>query len=411
MHIYALKWIISFIFSLQCIFIYIVNIILTGVQLKDEYLMIQQSANEFARKEIMPVAAKMDRENFFPVDLFRKMGKEGYLGVTIPEEYGGSGSDYLSQAIIEEEISYASGSLGLSYGAHSNLCLDNLYRNGSESLREKYVPGLCSGDSIGSLGMTEPSSGSDALAMKTTADQDSGSFILNGSKTFITNAPYANVFLVYARTGKDITPFVVESGDEGFSRGQEFDKTGMRGSPTGTIFFNDILLGPERVVGDLNGGKMVLLSGLNLERAILSFNAIGIARRALDLAVSYASERKQFGRSISDFELVQEKLAYMYTKFESSRLFAMEALERVKNDRMDSLDAASAILYASEASEYIAREALQIFGGYGYIKDFEIERIFRDSILLTIGAGTNEIRKKVISEALVKKYRGDNSGR
>ncbi|AGO60641.1 MULTISPECIES: isovaleryl-CoA dehydrogenase [Ferroplasma] len=372
--------------------------------MKDEYIMIQQSAKEFAEKEIIPVAAKMDRENFFPRELFRKMGKEGYLGVTIPEQYGGSGSDYVSQAIIEEEISYASGSLGLSYGAHSNLCLDNLYRNGSEYLREKYLEKLCSGEHVGSLGMTEPSSGSDALSMKTSATMDKGNFILNGSKTFITNAPYADIFLVYARTGENITPFVVESSDRGFSRGQEFDKTGMRGSPTGTIFFNDIILPENRIVGKLNGGRNVLLSGLNLERAVLAFNSIGIARRALDLAIGYASERKQFGRPISDFELVQEKLAYMYTKFESSRLFAMEALKRVQEDRMDSLDAASAILYASESSEYIAREALQIFGGYGYIKDFEIERVFRDSILLTIGAGTNEIRKKVISEALIKKY-------
>ncbi len=379
--------------------------------MKDEYSMIQQSARQFAEKEIMPVATKMDRENYFPRELFRKMGREGYLGVTIPEQYGGSGSDYVSQAIIEEEISYASGSLGLSYGAHSNLCLDNLYRNGSEYLREKYLEKLCSGDYMGSLGMTEPSSGSDALSMKTSAVEDNGSFILNGSKTFITNAPYADVFLVYARTGENITPFVVEGTDSGLSRGQEFDKTGMRGSPTGTIFFNGIILPKERIVGKINEGRRVLLSGLNLERAVLAFNSIGIARRALDLAIGYASERKQFGRPISDFELIQEKLAYMYTKFESSRLFAMEALKRVQEDQMNSLDAASAILYASESSEYIAREALQIFGGYGYIKDFEIERVFRDSILLTIGAGTNEIRKKVISEALIKKYvRGGRNG-
>jgi isovaleryl-CoA dehydrogenase len=384
--------------------LYILEPSFYGVFLKDEYIMIQQSARQFAEKEIMPIAAKMDRENFFPRDLFRKMGREGYLGVTIPQEYGGSGSDYLSQAIIEEEISYASGSLGLSYGAHSNLCLDNLYRNGSDNIREKYVEKLCSGEYLGSLAMTEPSSGSDALSMKTGAIEDNGHFILNGSKTFITNAPYSDVFLVYARTGNDITPLVVESKDKGFSRGQEFDKTGMRGSPTGTIFFNDIKLSTGRIVGKINGGKKVLLSGLNLERAVLAFNSIGIARRALDLAIGYAAERRQFGRPISDFELIQEKLAYMYTKFESSRLFAMEALKRVQEDRMDSLDAASAILYASEASEYIAREALQIFGGYGYIKDFEIERVFRDSILLTIGAGTNEIRKKVISEALMKRY-------
>ncbi|WP_337859867.1 acyl-CoA dehydrogenase family protein [Ferroplasma sp.] len=379
--------------------------------MKDEYIMIQQSARQFAEKEIMPVAKKMDRENFFPAELFRKMGKEGYLGITIPEEYGGSGSDYISQAIIEEEISYASGSLGLSYGAHSNLCLDNLYRNGSKYLREKYLEKLCSGEYIGSLGMTEPSSGSDALSMKTKAVENKNDFVLNGSKIFITNAPYADVFLVYARTGENITPFIVESSDKGFSRGQEFDKMGMRGSPTGTIFFNDITLNKGRIVGEMNGGKKVLLSGLNLERAVLAFNAIGIARRAMDLSINYAVERKQFGKAIKDFELIQEKLAYMYTKFESSRIFAMEALTRVQENRMDSLDAASAILYASESSEYIAREALQIFGGYGYIKDFEIERVFRDSILLTIGAGTNEIRKKVISEALIKKYsRGGKNG-
>jgi isovaleryl-CoA dehydrogenase len=374
--------------------------------LKDEYIMLQQSARQFAEKEIMPVSKKIDSDNYFPLELFRKMGREGYLGVTIPERYGGSGSDYVSQAIIEEEISYASGSLGLSYGAHSNLCLDNLYRNGSEYLKEKYLEKLCSGEYIGSLGMTEPSSGSDALSMKSTATEQNGGFILNGSKTFITNAPYADVFLVYAKTGENITPFIVESSDNGFSRGQEFNKMGMRGSPTGTIFFNDLFLNKDRIVGKINEGKKVMFSGLNLERAVLAFNSIGIARRAMDLAVNYASERKQFGMPLSGFELIQEKLAYMYTKFESSRLFAMEALKRVQEDRMDSLDAASAILYASESSEYIAREALQIFGGYGYIKDFEIERVFRDSILLTIGAGTNEIRKKVISEALIKKYSG-----
>ncbi|MFG1389682.1 acyl-CoA dehydrogenase family protein [Acidiplasma aeolicum] len=202
-----------------------------------------------------------------------------------------------------------------------------------------------------------------------------------------------------------IIPHLILSDDEGFSRGKRFEKLGMRGSPTGEIYFNNIKLKSDRIVGGLNNGKRVLLSGLNMERAVLSFNAIGIARRALDLAVEYSIERNQFGKPIHEFELIQEKLAYMYTKFESSRLFALEALKRVNNDKMDALDAAAAILYASESSEYIAREALQIFGGYGYIKEFEIERVFRDSILLTIGAGTNEIRKKVISESLIKKYK------
>ncbi len=378
--------------------------------MNDEYDILRESARQFSEKEISPLAKKIDYENYFPVDLFRKMGSLGYLGVTIPVEYGGSGSDYVSQAIIEEEISYASGSMGLSYGAHSNLCLDNLYRNGSEFIRENYVASLANGKSIGSLGMTEPSSGSDALSMKTHAEFTGNKCILNGSKTFITNAPYADIFLVYARTGKDITPFVVLSSDDGFSRGPEFDKFGMRGSPTGEIYFNNIPLDESRIVGSLNNGKNVMFSGLNMERSILSFNSIGIARRALDLAVNYSIERKQFNRPIHEFELIQEKLAYMYTKFESSRVFAYEALNRVNSNKMNSLDAASSILYASESCEYIAREAMQIFGGYSYIKDFEIERLFRDSLLLTIGAGTNEIRKKIISEALIRKYR-ENGGK
>lgn len=373
--------------------------------MEEEYDILRESVKSFSEKEIMPVSRKIDHDDYFPMEIFKKMGSLGYLGITIPEEYGGSGSDYISQAIIEEEISYASGSLGLSYGAHSNLCLDNLYRNGSEYIRENYVPKLCSGDNIGSLGMTEPSSGSDALSMKTNAVKDGDNYVINGSKTFITNAPYADQFLTYARTGDNYTAFLILSDDEGFSRGKRFEKLGMRGSPTGEIYFNNIKLKSDRIIGGLNNGKRVLLSGLNMERAVLSFNAIGIARRGLDLAIEYSIERNQFGKPIHEFELIQEKLAYMYTKFESSRLFALEALKRVNNDKMDALDAAAAILYASESSEYIAREALQIFGGYGYIKDFEIERVFRDSILLTIGAGTNEIRKKVISELLIKKYK------
>ncbi|KPV47606.1 isovaleryl-CoA dehydrogenase [Acidiplasma aeolicum] len=373
--------------------------------MEEEYDILRESVKSFSEKQIMPVSRKIDHDDYFPREIFKKMGSLGYLGITIPEEYGGSGSDYISQAIIEEEISYASGSIGLSYGAHSNLCLDNLYRNGSEYIRENYVPKLCSGDNIGSLGMTEPSSGSDALSMKTNAVKDGVNYVINGSKTFITNAPYADQFLTYARTGDNYTAFLILSDDEGFSRGKRFEKLGMRGSPTGEIYFNNIKLKSDRIIGGLNNGKRVLLSGLNMERAVLSFNAIGIARRALDLAIEYSIERNQFGKPIHEFELIQEKLAYMYTKFESSRLFALEALKRVNNDKMDALDAAAAILYASESSEYIAREALQIFGGYGYIKDFEIERVFRDSILLTIGAGTNEIRKKVISESLIKKYK------
>ncbi|AAT43774.1 acyl-CoA dehydrogenase family protein [Picrophilus oshimae] len=366
---------------------------------------IRENVKEFSEKEIMPLSKKIDEDDYFPVDLFKKLGRQGYLGVTIPEEYNGTNLGYMAQAIIEEEISYCSGSIGLSYGAHSNLCLDNLFRNGSNYIRENYVTKLASGDMIGSLGMTEPSAGTDALSMKTRADEMDGKYRINGSKTFITNAPFADVFLTYARTGDDISAFLILASDAGFSRGKSFKKLGMRGSPTGEIYFNDIIIGSDRIIGGINHGKNVMFSGLNMERAILAFNSIGISRRAFDLAMEYSMEREQFGKPIHEFELIQEKLAYMYTKLETSRLFAYHALENVQKDRMNSLDAAASILYASETSEYIAREALQIFGGYGYIKDFEIERLMRDSILLSIGAGTNEIRKKLIAEALVRRYK------
>ena len=370
----------------------------------DTYRDLRDAVRSFVRKEVFPAATEMDRNDHFPTDLFRKMGKLGYLGITIPEEYGGSGMDYRAQAIVEEELGYASASLGLSYGAHSNLCLDNLFRNGSESMRREYVPKLASGEWIGSLALTEPGSGSDALAMKTTAKAAGKDYIVTGSKTLITNAPYADLFLAYARTGDAYTPFVILSTDKGFSRGAKFDKMGMRGSPTGEVFFDSIMLPEDRVVGKAGSGKDIIMSGLNSERVILSFIFIGLARRAIDLSVRYSMQRKQSGKYLYEFEMIQEKLAVMYTRYEAGRLLAMKALNKLENDRMDAMSAATAIYYVAESAEQIAREAIQIHGGYGYVKDFEVERLLRDAILGQIGAGTTEIRKKLISSGLIKNY-------
>ncbi len=371
----------------------------------ETYNLFRESIREFAKREVSNIASRMDREDYFPIDVFRKMGKAGFLGTTIPEKYGGSGMGYESQAIIEEELGYYSPSLALSFGAHSNLCLDNLYRNGSEAIRKEYVPKLSSGEWLGSLCLTEPSSGSDALAMKTHAEKKGDYYMLNGSKTFITNAPYADLFLVYARTGENYTAFVVLSDDDGFSRGKKFDKMGMRGSPTGEIFFDGIRLGEERIIGKYGDAKNIILSGLNSERVILSYIFTGISRRSLEIALDYAINRKQFGQPISNFEMIQEKLAVMYTKLETSRLLCSKSLKTLENDRMDALSAASAIYYAAECSEYISREAIQILGGIGYTREGEVERLLRDAILGQIGAGTTEIRKKLISAGLVKRYK------
>ncbi len=373
---------------------------------QDTYDAIRESVREFCRKEVLPVSSKIDREDWFPEKLFREMGKMGYLGLTIPEKYGGSGLGLKAQAIVQEEIGYASASLALSFGAHSNLCLDSVYRNGSDFIRENYVSRLASGEWIGSLCLTEPGSGSDALAMKTTAKRGDGGYIINGSKTLITNAPFANLFLVYAKTGESTyTAFIVLESDKGLRRGNKFDKMGMRGSPTGELFFDDLFVPDERILGRVDGGRDIILSGLNSERAILAVLFVGISRRALELSIDYAAQRIQGGKPISDYEMIQEKLAYMYTKTEASKLLSYRAVDRVQEDKMNVIDSASSILYAAEVSEYVSREAIQIFGGYGYTRESEVERLLRDAILGQIGAGTTEIRKKIVSRALMKNFR------
>lgn len=370
----------------------------------ETHMELRETVREFVKRKIQPIASRIDTEDYFPEEIFKEMGRLGLLGITVPEEYGGSGMDYAAQALVEEELGYVSPPIALSYGAHSNLCLDSLYRNGSIQQREEYVPKLCSGEWIGSLALTEPSSGSDALAMKTEAVRDGDGFLLNGSKTLITNAPYSDLFFVYARTGKEYTPFVVLSGDKGFSRGSKFSKMGMRGSPTGELFFDSIHLTRDRIIGKENDGKNVILNGLNSERVILSFIFLGLARRALELSVSYASERKQGGQTIDRYELVQEKLAYMYSRYRASRFLCEDALAKLKGSSKDGLSAATGILYTAESAEYIAREAVQIHGGYGYLRDFEVERLLRDAILGQIGAGTTEIRKHIVARELSKSF-------
>lgn len=367
--------------------------------------MIRDTARQFTAKEVIPLARKIDEEDWFPQELFRKLGSMGFLGITIPEEYGGAELGYEAQAAVQEELGYGSAAFALTYGAHSNLVVDSIYRNGSEELRKAYLPRLSSGDWIGSLCLTEPGSGSDALAMKTEAVERDGKFYLSGSKTLITNAPYADVMLVYAKTGESYTAFIVQSTDKGVSKGKKFDKMGMRGSPTGELFFEDVELSPNRILGAYGKGKEIILSGLNSERVILSYIFVGLERRAIELALKYALARKQFGTTISDFELIQEKLAYMYTRYQTTRLLCNRALEKLSDDRMNVLDSAACILHAAEVSEFIARDAIQIMGGTGYMKDAEVERLLRDAILGQIGAGTTEIRKKLVSASLVKYFK------
>ncbi|MGP6293255.1 acyl-CoA dehydrogenase family protein [Caldiplasma sukawensis] len=366
---------------------------------------LRKNVRSFVKEKVEPIRKKIDLEDYFPKDVFRQMGNQGYLGATVSEEYGGSGIGYLGQAIIEEELGYSSPGLALSYGAHSNLMVDNLFRNGNETQKNMYLPDLCSGKSIGSLALTEPGSGSDALNMKTTAEKKGDHYIIKGSKTYITNAPYADVIIAYAKTEDDYTAFLLRSDDEGFSRGKKFDKMGMRGSPTGELYFDSIKVGDDRILGKYKGGKDIILGGLNVERAMLSFIFVGIARRAINESISYSIERKQFSKSLYEFEMIQDKLATMYTEYRAARLLAYDALQKVEENKMNVKDAAASILYSAIISERVAREAIQIHGGYGYIHDSGINMLLRDAILGQIGAGTTEIRKRLISNSLVKEFR------
>jgi len=366
--------------------------------------MIRDTTRRFASERIAPLAAKIDAEDWFPVELWPQMGELGLHGITVEEEYGGLGLGYLEHVIACEEVSRASASVGLSYGAHSNLCINQLRRWASPEQKAKYLPKLISGEHIGSLAMSEAGAGSDVVGMKLRAEEVQGGYVLNGTKFWITNAAYADTLVVYAKTGegsRGITTFIIEKGMPGFSIGQKIDKMGMRGSPTAELVFNDCEVPEENIMGPLNGGVGVLMSGLDYERTVLAGIQLGIMQACLDVVIPYVRERKQFGQSIGTFQLMQAKIADMYVALNSARAYVYQVARACDAGKTTRFDAAGAILLASENAVRVAGEAIQALGGAGYTKDWPVERYFRDAKLLDIGAGTNEIRRMLIGRELI----------
>jgi isovaleryl-CoA dehydrogenase len=378
--------------------------------LGDDIDALRDAVRSFAQAEIAPRAAEIDRSDRFPMDLWRKMGDIGVLGITVPEAYGGADMGYLAHMIAMEEISRASASVGLSYGAHSNLCVNQIKRNGTDAQRLKYLPGLISGEHVGALAMSEPGAGSDVISMKLKAEDKGGYYVLNGTKMWITNGPDADVMVVYAKTepelgARGVTAFIVEKGMKGFSTAQKLDKLGMRGSHTGEMVFADVEVPAANILGQVNGGAKVLMSGLDYERAVLAAGPIGIMQAVMDNVVPYIHDRKQFGQSIGEFQLIQGKVADMYTVLQAARAFCytvgknLDALgaEHVRQVRKD---CASVILWCAEKATWMAGEGIQIFGGNGYINEYPLGRLWRDAKLYEIGAGTSEIRRMLIGREL-----------
>jgi len=362
--------------------------------------MLRESVQDFARKEIAPRAAEIDRTNEFPPDLWPKLGKLGLLGITVEEDYGGSMMGYLAHIIAMEEISRASASIGLSYGAHSNLCVNQIRRNGSAAQKRKYLPKLVSGAHVGALAMSEPGAGSDVVGMRLRAERRGDRYVLNGNKMWITNGPDADVLVVYGKSDQGITAFIVEKGMQGFSTAQKLDKLGMRGSNTCELVFRDCAVPGENILGNLDKGVTVLMSGLDYERAVLAGGPLGIMAACLDVVMPYVHERKQFGQPIGEFQLMQGKIADMYTTFSACRAYVYavgQALDRGETTRKD---AAGAILYAAEKATWMAGEAIQAMGGMGYINETPPGRLWRDAKLYEIGAGTSEIRRWLIGREL-----------
>ncbi len=367
--------------------------------------MLRATVRDFTADKIAPIAAEIDREDRFPVELWPEMGALGLHGITVEEELGGSGMGYLAHCVAMEEVSRGSASVGLSYGAHSNLCVNQIRRNGNDAQRQKYLPKLMSGEHVGALAMSEPGAGSDVVSMRLRADKQGDRYILNGAKMWITNGHYADTLVVYAKTRPDagprgITAFLIEKGMRGFRPAQKLDKLGMRGSPTSELVFEDCEVPAENVLGQVDEGVRVLMSGLDYERVVLAAGPIGIMQAALDVVIPYIHDRKQFGQPIGEFQLIQGKLADMYTAANACRAYVYAVARACDRGQTTRKDAAGAILYAAETATKIALDAVQILGGNGYINDYPTGRLLRDAKLYEIGAGTSEIRRMLIGREL-----------
>ena len=372
--------------------------------------MLRETVSRFSQDKIAPRAAEIDLSNAFPRDLWPQLGELGLLGITVDEKWGGAGLGYLEHCVAMEEISRASGSVGLSYGAHSNLCVNQINRNGNDAQKKKYLPKLISGEHVGALAMSEPGSGSDVVSMRTRADKKGDRYIINGSKMWITNGPIAETLVIYAKTdatagARGITAFIVENGFKGFSTAQKLDKLGMRGSDTGELVFDDCEVPEENVLGAVGNGVNVLMSGLDYERVVLSAGPLGLMQACLDLVIPYVHDRKQFGQSIGRFQLIQAKLADMYVGMNAARAYVYAVAKACDAGRTTREDAAGAILFASEKATQLALEAIQCLGGNGYINEFPAGRLLRDAKLYEIGAGTSEIRRMLIGRELFEKTR------